>query len=127
MSTVQPAPLAASWASIEGVPWPLGMTDIPAEDAYKFALYSKYANAVTLLLYSAAGVAHPVDRYVFRFPQNKTGRVWHCRLSAARVEKASYYAYQVDGVVDISAGQRFDRDKILHDPYARAIYFPPGH
>ena len=37
-----------------------------------------------------------------------------------------YYAYRVDGPSDPAAGQRFDPDKVLLDPYARAVFFPPA-
>src|SRR5581483_2021908 len=97
MSSAQAALTSASWASVEGAPAPLGVTYLPGEKAYNFALYSKYATSVTLLLYAQNDPVTPVDTYSFVLPQNKTGRVWHCRLSEARVRNAAYYAYQVDG------------------------------
>ena len=39
-----------SWASREGTPAPLGATWVAAEQAYNFALYSKSAERVTLLV-----------------------------------------------------------------------------
>lgn len=82
---------------------------------------------MTLLLYPAGDPVHPVDSYQLQFPHNKSGRVWHCRLPEARVARAAYYAYQVDGPFDPAQGQRFDPEKILLDPYAPAPWFPPGH
>ncbi len=119
--------MATSWTAVEGSPAPLGLTYIASENAYNFALYSNHATGVTLLLYSEADVLKPVDTFTLQFPRNKTGRVWHCRLPAARVQKAQYYAYSVDGPFDPSQGNRFDKDKILLDPYAKAIHFPPAH
>ena len=124
MTSAQPTPVSTSWAAVDGAPAPLGLTYIPDERAYNFALYSKYATAVTLLLYTDTDEANPVDSYDFRFPQNKTARVWHCRLPESRVEKAKYYAYRVDGPSDPSQGQRFDKDKILIDSYAWSVHFP---
>lgn len=118
---------APEWSAVEGSPVPLGATYIPSEDAYNFALYSKFATAVTLLLYSADDPVHAVDTEEFVFPRNKTGRVWHCRLPASRLGNARYYAYRVEGPQDPAAGQRFDPNKILLDPYAQAVYFPPSH
>jgi hypothetical protein len=40
------------WFTFEGSPSPLGVTWLEDEAAYNFALYSKHATAVTLLLYS---------------------------------------------------------------------------
>lgn len=126
MTNAQPAVVPASWAAVEGSPAPLGVRYIASEQAYNFALYSKHATKVTLLLYGENDVFNPADTYEFQFPRNKSGRIWHCRLPASRVERARYYAYQVDGPVDPARGQRFDKDKILLDPYARAVHFPPG-
>src|SRR5947209_641583 len=94
----------SSWSAVEGAPAPLGLTYIPDERAYNFALYSAHATAVTLLLYSDTDPVNPIDTYDFLFPRNKTSRVWHCRLPAARVENARYYAYRVDGPFDPSQG-----------------------
>ena len=40
-----------SWTSTEGSAYPLGATWVPDEQAYNFALYSKHATKVTLLLF----------------------------------------------------------------------------
>ncbi len=119
--------IAPEWSAVEGSPVPLGVTYIPHEQAYNFALYSKYATGVTLLLYSADDPLYPIDTEPFRFPHNKTGRVWHCRLPASRLEPVRYYAYRVYGPQDPRSGQRFDPEKIVLDPYAKAVYFPPNH
>lgn len=37
------------WAQREGLPLPLGVTWIPEERAYNFAIYSKHVDGVTLL------------------------------------------------------------------------------
>ena len=57
---------------------------------------------------------------------NKSGRVWHCWLADEAIRGASYYAYSVDGPDDPAAGLRFDPGKVLLDPYARAVFFPPA-
>jgi isoamylase len=116
----------ATWAATEGLPSPLGVTWIAEEQAYNFALYSKHATAVTLLLYDAADMLHPVVTYEFSHLKNKSGRIWHCRISAADLRGASYYAYSIDG--PNPEGQTewhsFDPQKILLDPYANAVHFP---
>ena len=38
---------------------------------------------------------------------------------------AVYYSYTVDGPGDPAEGYRFDPDKVLLDPYTKAVYFPP--
>jgi glycogen operon protein len=40
------------------------------------------------------------------------------------MREARYYAYSIDG--PRSAPHCFDPDKVLFDPYARSLFFPPG-
>ncbi|HSK10245.1 MAG TPA: isoamylase [Vicinamibacterales bacterium] len=117
---------ANRWIESEGSPSPLGATWLPEHDAWNFALYSKHATVVTLLLYGEGDTARPLARVSFDYLRNKSGRVWHCRVPAQAIAGAVYYAYQVEGPFDPSTGQRFDPGKVLLDPYARAVYFPPG-
>jgi len=112
------------WEALEGSPRPMGVTFIKSQQAWNFALYSKHATAVTLHLYQESDTEHPVYSYEFKPLLNKSGRVWHCRLPAATVNSASYYAYQVDGPHNPDNGHRFDPKKSLLDPYARVIHFP---
>ena len=113
------------WEAHEGSPHPLGASFIAQHQAWNFALYSKHATAVTLQLYPHDDTKNPVFSYHFQPLLNKSGRVWHCRIPAAIVNQAHYYAYQIDGPFDLQEGHRFDRQKVLLDPYSRAIFFPP--
>ncbi|HVC59810.1 MAG TPA: isoamylase [Acetobacteraceae bacterium] len=115
------------WERLEGAPWPLGAAWIEEERAYNFAIYSKHADRVTLLLYGEHDFATPLRSIPFEFPRNKTNRVWHARVSAALAEGVRYYGYRVAGPYDPSQGQRFDDQKILLDPYTTGVFFPPGH
>ena len=124
-----PEAIVSPWATREGSPTPLGATWIAAEQAYNFALYSKYATRVTLLLYGPGDLVNPVRTYDFHYLENKTGRVWHLRIPKAQMQGAKYYAYSIDGPPP--SGDRFERhafnpQKILLDPYAKSIFFPPG-
>ena len=49
-----------TWDAREGSPTPLGVTWVSENEAYNFALYSKYADKVTWLLYEAANLYSPV-------------------------------------------------------------------
>jgi isoamylase len=113
------------WAAAEGVPFPFGVTHVPLGDSYNFALYSKYATAIELLLYARSDPSTPCLVYRLDPKFNKSGRVWHCRLGRDMLGDAELYAYRIDGPRDLKAGHRFDPGKILLDPYARAIFFPP--
>ena len=114
------------WHDREGSPAPLGVSYVARANAYNFALYSKHASGVVLLLYGAGDPVRPMLEHRFDPLHNKSGRVWHCRLPAAVVDRARYYAYRVEGPYDLRAGHRFDGEKVLLDPYAKQVYFPPG-
>ena len=80
---------------------------------------------VTLLAYAEQDPSRPVYECRFRHPQNRTGRIWHCWVPASALNGATLYGYRVSGPTDVSAGQRFDPAKVLLDPYAPAVFFPP--
>ena len=116
------------WTETEGTPFPLGATWVEKDSAWNFALYSKDAVSVTLLLYAEADLVNPVFTYHFDYLRNKSGRIWHCRVSRDVLRGARYYAYSVAGPEpqDGFAWNFFDSDKVLLDPYARSVFFPPA-
>jgi glycogen operon protein len=116
----------AAWERIEGRPSPLGATWNAEARGWNFALYSKHATSVTLLFYGADEYTEPLYRVRLDYLVNKSGRVWHCWLAEEAIRGACYYAYSVDGPDDPAAGLRFNPDKVLLDPYARAVFFPPA-
>ena len=114
------------WSQIEGSAQPLGAVWLREERSYNFALYSRHATGVTLLLYITHDLVNPVRRISLNYLIHKSGRIWHCRLAADEVADARYYAYSVEGPTD-PHGERhfFDPDKVLLDPYATSLFFPP--
>jgi isoamylase len=48
---------------------------MPIDEAYNFALYSKHASEVILLLYAKDDVVCPVHEYKFDPLINKSGRI----------------------------------------------------
>jgi len=94
-------------------------------DAVNFAIYSKHATAVRLNIYRHDSVSEPFFTYDFDPLTNKTGRIWHCIIPMEVVSEGDHYSYTIDGPSNPRRGFRFDRDKVLLDPYARAVYFPP--
>lgn len=117
------------WETKEGSPNPLGAAWVASEQAYNFAIYSKYATEVTLLLYQPNDVTTPALTYKFDHFKNKTGRVWHVRIPRREIGDAKYYAYSINGPPP--SGDRFERhafapQKLLLDPYAKSVFFPPS-
>jgi isoamylase len=115
------------WERDEGAPAPLGATWVESEQAYNFALYSRTATGVTLLLFEKSDPAHPVLSLTLDPIRNKTSRIWHCWIGKELAGRAELYGYRVEGPEDPRGGDRFDAQKILLDPYAQAVYFPPGY
>ena len=111
-----------------GGPHPLGATW--DGEGVNFALFSEHATAVELCIFEHADDAVPVESVTMPIA---TDRVWHCYLPDAR--PGCLYGYRVDGPWDPSQGHRFNRAKLLIDPYAKAVsgpirwseeYFGPG-
>jgi len=118
-------PTRRRWAHTEGFPLPLGATWIEEEQAFNFAVWAEHAKRVTLFLYSPGDLSNPVFTFQFDSLRNKSGRIWHCRIPLNQMGDARYYAYSVSG--QAVAGLRgFDREKVLLDPYAKGVVFPPG-
>lgn len=113
------------WEQVEGSPSPLGAIWVDSRRAYNFSLYSRCATGVTLRCYLRDNPAKPVYEYRLDPRINKTGRIWHCWAPVERLRGATLYAYRVEGPTDPAVGHRFDPEKVLLDPYAHAVHFPP--
>lgn len=94
-----------------GRPYPYGATW--DGEGVNFALYSQHAERVELVIFDPTG-RHERQRIVLR---ERTDYVWHCYLPEARPGLA--YGYYVHGRYAPEEGLRFNRHKLLLDPYAR--------
>jgi glycogen operon protein len=124
-SAAAPPTWRPTWEEAEGNPLPLGVKWIEEEQAFNFAVHSEHAESVTLLVYSPADLVNPLLRIQLDFLHNKSGQIWHCRVPVAKIPEARYYAYSVSGQ-SIPQLHSFDPQKVLLDPYAKCIFFPPG-
>jgi isoamylase len=96
-----------------GQPFPLGATW--DGKGVNFALFSAHAERVELCLFEKSG-QHEEARIVL---PEYTDEVWHCYLPEVRPEQL--YGYRVYGPYDPASGHRFNANKLLLDPYARAL------
>ena len=96
-----------------GQPYPLGATW--DGQGVNFALFSAHAERVDLCLFDPSG-NHEEAR--IRLPEY-TDEVWHCYLPEAR--PGQLYGYRVHGPYEPALGHRFNPNKLLLDPYARAL------
>jgi len=128
-SIARPATAVATphktWEQAEGASLPLGVTWIEAEQAFNFALHAEHAESVTLLFYSSADLVNALLEYRFDYLHNKSGQVWHCRIPARELGECRYYGYSISGE-NPQGIHSFDSQKVLLDPYATSIFFPPG-
>jgi glycogen operon protein len=108
-----------------GTPHPLGIRWDEARQGYNFSIWSKTATSVRLLLFRQAAPYEVVYEYEFDPFLDKSGAIWHCFISVARVGPADCYAYRIDGP-DIP-GYFFNDNKLLLDPWAKVVFFPPDY
>ncbi len=105
-----PHPISAVWP---GKPFPQGATW--DGEGVNFALFSEHATGVELCLFDDRG-----RRELQRIPlREQTDQVWHCYLPEAR--PGQLYGYRVHGPYQPQQGHRFNPNKLLLDPYAKAI------
>src|ERR1700730_7527347 len=112
MATMALSPI---YAVEPGSSHPLGATPQPA--AVNFSIFSGNATDIELLLFAAHDAPQPfqvirLDPYL-----NKTFHFWHVFVRG--LPAGSHYAYRVDGPFNPAAGQRYNSNKVLIDPYAR--------
>ena len=98
----------------DGAPFPLGATWDGR--GVNFALFSAHAAAVDLCLFEPTG-RRETDR--IRLPR-RTDQVWHVYVEDLR--PGQLYGYRVDGPYEPQRGHRFNRHKLLIDPYARQLF-----
>ncbi|MBN1581213.1 MAG: glycogen debranching enzyme, partial [Anaerolineae bacterium] len=102
-----------------GCPYPLGAT--VTQDGVNFALFTKNATSVELLLFDQFG--DPFPRHVLKLDpaQNRTFYYWHILVKG--IGPGQIYGYRVDGPYIPEQGHRFHPDKVLLDPYAQEIVY----
>lgn len=99
-----------------GRPLPFGSSIVPG--GVNFSVFSKHATSCELLLFKR----HEDEPYaVIPFPDEfRIGNVFTMIVFDIDYENVEY-GYRMDGPYEPSEGHRFDKDKILLDPYAKAV------
>ena len=106
-----------------GVPFPLGSK--PVYDGVNFSVYSRHALGAELLLYDDADASEPSRVIVLDVRRNRTWEYWH--VFVPRLRAGQIYAWRMRGPFDPAHGHRFDGDKVLLDPYGRAVASPADY
>jgi glycogen operon protein len=101
-----------------GRAWPMGATYDGR--GVNFAVFSAHALEVDLCLFDAAG---KVETARVPLPV-QSGDIWHGHLPGAM--PGLIYGFRVHGPWRPDRGHRFNRNKVLLDPWAREIVAPAG-
>jgi len=100
-----------------GFPYPYGANVI--NNGVQFSIFTRNADAVTLVLFHSTEQDSAFTEIELDPIVNKTGDIWHIWIE--RLGEGQVYGYRIDGEYNPDAGQRFNRNKLLIDPYSRAL------
>jgi isoamylase len=100
-----------------GKSFPLGAT--PQQSGVNFSVFCQNGVAVELLLFD--GVTDPGPTHIIPLdPQrNRTSYYWH--IFVPDLAPGQIYGYRVGGPFDPREGHRYNRQKVLLDPYGKCV------
>ena len=102
---------------------PLGATVSPG--GVNFSVFARDCTRIELLLFDHADDATP-SRIILLNPKlNRTYHYWHTFVPD--IGSGQLYGYRVAGPFAPQRGLRFDAEKLLIDPYGRAVAVPAGY
>ncbi|WP_295020069.1 glycogen debranching protein GlgX [Tabrizicola sp.] len=114
--TPQRTPLPArlhSHALGAGRPWPMGAS--LTGDGVNFAVFSAHAERIELCIFTSDG-----RKELCRLPiTERDGDIWHIHVGGLTV--GTVYGFRAHGPYAPEQGHRFNPNKLLLDPYARAL------
>jgi isoamylase len=84
-----------------------------------FAIFSEAADAIELCLFDSVEATSESQRF---FLPAYTDRVWHGYIEG--LKPSQLYGFRVHGIWDPKAGNYFNPNKLMLDPYAKAIARP---
>jgi glycogen operon protein len=100
-----------------GHPQPLGARCGP--EGVNFAVFSRNAISLELLIFGAPDDASPVFAYRLDPRMNRTGDIWHVLVRG--IGPGALFLWLADGPYIPERGLRYNPHKALLDPYAQAI------
>src|SRR6516165_10527731 len=114
-SNIRQTTSRAPFQAEPGRPKPLGAT--VDEEGVNFSVFSRNATSVELLLFVRQDDVQPIQIIKLQPPNHQTFFFWHVYVKG--LKPGAHYAYRVDGPWDPhDKGFRFNRNKVLVDPYA---------
>jgi isoamylase len=107
---------AVAYQTEAGRAHPLGA--IPDAHGINFSVFADRATSLELLLFNAHDDIEPFMTIKLDPNIHKTFHFWH--VYVRDLKPGTHYAYRVDGLQDVhNFGDRYNRNKVLIDPYAR--------
>jgi len=113
----------SGWTSVSGLEirpgraHPFGAIVDPT--GVQFSLFSRHATSVSLLLFDNERDSAPSHEIRLDPEFCRTGDCWHVLVK--EIEPGQFYLYRVDGPYQPLEGHRFNKHKVLLDPYAKAL------
>ncbi len=106
-----------------GNPFPLGAT--PSPEGVNFSVWARDAAAMDLCLFDRAEDARPSRVLTLERAANRSYHYWHVLVPDVR--PGQIFGWRARGPFDPSRGLRFDGQKLLLDPYGRAVAVPASY
>ncbi len=114
-----------------GAPSPLGVSYQVDGDYWNFAVWSRRAASITVMLTSRSDPAKSLFAVTLTSNVHRSGDIWHVAIPRSSAPGADCYGLSVDLGDHGDHGDHMCRspvwrNKVLLDPYAREVWFPPG-
>src|SRR5579871_5482419 len=90
-----------------------------------FSVFSRSAASIELLFFDRVDDARPSRVIPIDPSANRTYHYWHVFVPG--VQAGQIYGFRAQGAFEPQRGLRFDRSKLLLDPYGRAVGVPKGY
>jgi isoamylase len=116
-AAVKPVSPEPRFLLLPGVPFPLGAT--VTDRGVNFAFFSEHAQRAFVCIFDPANPSQELARYELF---ERTAHVFHGLVPD--LGPGTLYGYRVDGPFLPKQGHRFNVNKLLIDPYARALHGP---
>jgi glycogen operon protein len=100
-----------------GTPLPLGTT--LSEHGVQFSVFSRHATSLVLQLFNNSSGNDLSGEIILDPENNKTGDIWHVFVEG--IKAGQLYGYRADGPYRPQEGLRFNKNKLLLDPYTRGV------
>lgn len=92
---------------------------VPDPRGVNFSIFSRHATCMILCLYETPDADRPAASFRLDPRRNKTGDIWHCYVPGLKPN--TLYMWRAEGPFAPLEGHRYNPNKVLIDPYAKAL------